>query len=84
MLRVSLLMAASLGTLTVAGAARKTLPPWLAAPGIVYAGLLAGRSRPVFGGPDVVQAAAAVGLLSLWMTAAVVWVFRRPQARLEA
>jgi len=45
--------------------------------GLVSAALLAGLALPVFHGPQWVPVAAAVSLLSAWMTAAGGWVWRQ-------
>jgi Domain of unknown function (DUF4386) len=78
-LGVGLFMAASVGTLAVGGLRHGRLPRWLAGMGGVSALLLAGLVLPVFRGPDVVPVAAAVSLLSAWMLAAGVWVWRTPR-----
>jgi len=78
-LGVSLLMAASMATLTIAGALRKSMPLWLAATGALCAGRLSALSLPTLGGPEIVPVAAAVRSLSLWLIAAAVWVLRRPR-----
>ena len=71
---VSLLMAAALGTLCVA-AWRDVAPPrWLCASGALVPVLLAELPVPVFRGPELVSAAAAVSALSVWMLSAGVWV----------
>jgi hypothetical protein len=72
-LGVSVLMAASLGTLSVAALARGGMPRWIASLGVVSALLLAALSLPVVGGPEIVPIAAAVSVLSVWMLAAGVW-----------
>lgn len=69
LLGVSLFMAASLGTLVLAGWRR--LPRWLAASGLASAVLLAGL-------PLGMPVALAVSALSAWMAAAGVWCLRRP------
>ena len=69
-LGVSLFMALSVGTLSVGALLRGGLPAWLAGLGLLSALALAGWSLPVFGGPALVPAAAAVSLLSIWMLAA--------------
>ena len=79
--RVSLLMAAALGTLCVA-AWRDVAPPrWLCASGALVAVLLAGLPVPVFRGPELVPVSAAVSALSLWMLSAGVWVMRSSTQR---
>jgi hypothetical protein len=80
-LGVSLLMAASVGTLSLAALLRGGMPRWLAGLGLGVALLLAGLSLPVLRGPDLVPVAAAVSLLSVWMIAAGVWVMRQPIAQ---
>jgi hypothetical protein len=80
-LGVSLLMAASVGTLALAALLRGGMPRGLAGLGLVSALLLAGLSLPVLRGPDAVPVAAAVSLLSVWMFAAGIWVMLEPLAR---
>ena len=75
-LGVSLLMAAALGTLCVAAWREDAMPRWLSGLGGLTALLLAALSVPVFNGPPLVPAAAAVSLLSVWMVGAGVWVIR--------
>jgi hypothetical protein len=77
-LGVSLLMAASVGTLALAALVRGGMPRWLAGLGLGAALLLAGLALPVLRGPDIVPVAAAVSLLSVWMIAAGVWAMRAP------
>jgi hypothetical protein len=76
-LGVSLFMAASVGTLAVGALRCRAMPTWLAAMGLLCAVLLAGLALPVFRGPPIVPVAAAVSLLSAWMLAAGVWVWRQ-------
>ncbi len=76
-LGVSVFMAASVGTLSVAAWWRGGMPRWLAGLGAVAALALAGLVLPVLRGPDLVPVAAAVSLLSAWMIAAGVWLLRR-------
>ena len=76
-LGVSLFMALSLGTLCVAALRQGGLPSWLAGLGLLSAALLASLSLPVFGVAVRVPVAAAVTLLSVWMLAAGIVVFRR-------
>jgi hypothetical protein len=80
-LGVSLLMAASVGTLALAALLRGGMPRGLAGMGLVSALLLAGLSLPVLRGPDAVPVAVAVSLLSVWMFAAGIWVIREPFPR---
>ena len=75
-LGVSVFMAASVGVLSVGAWLHGSMPRWLAGLGLMSALLLAGLALPVLRGPDLVPAAAAVSLLSLWMIAAGVWVMR--------
>lgn len=82
-LGVSLLMAASVGTLSVAALVQGGMPRWLASLGLLAAVLLAGLSLPVLRGPELVPVAAAVSLLSVWMLAAGVWVLRGPRIAAE-
>lgn len=79
-LGVSLLMAASVGTLAVAALVRGGMPRWLAGAGVLTAVLLAALSSPVFRGPEMVPVAVAVSALSVWMAAAGGWVMRRAPA----
>ncbi|MFZ4759932.1 MAG: DUF4386 family protein [Burkholderiaceae bacterium] len=76
-LGVSLFMAASVGTLAVGALVYGGMPRWLAGLGLAAAILLAGLALPVFRGPELVPVAAAVSLLSAWMIAAGVWVWRQ-------
>ena len=58
------------------------MPRWSCASCALVAVLLAGLPVPVFRGPEMVTAAAAVSALSLWMLGAGVWLTRsapRPQ-----
>ncbi len=80
-LGVSLLMSASLATLAIGGALRRTMPWWLTGPGALCAALLAALTLPTLGGPEVVPVAVAASSLSLWMIAAAVWVLRDPKVR---
>lgn len=68
-LGVSLFMALALGTLCVGAFMKGGLPKWVALSGSAVAAALALLSLPVFGGPDIMPAAVAVSLLSLWMLA---------------
>lgn len=76
-LGVSVFMAASVGTLAIGALWHGGMPRWLAGMGLMSAALLAGLALPVFHGPQWVPVAAAVSLLSAWMTAAGVWVWRQ-------
>lgn len=76
-LGVSVFMAASVGTLSVAALLHGGMPRWLAGLGLVSSVLLAALALPVLRGPELVPVAAAVSLLSAWMIAAGVWVLRR-------
>ena len=78
LLGVGLFMAIALGTLVVAAWRRGVMPGWLAALGVVSAGLLAGLILPAIGVPVQVPMAAAVSTLSVWMLATGVWMLRRP------
>lgn len=82
-LGVSILMAASVGTLSVAALVRGGMPRWLASLGIVSALLLAALALPALRGPEIVPIAAAVSLLSIWMLAAGAWSMTRPHAALR-
>jgi hypothetical protein len=79
-LGVSVLMAVSVATLSVAALVRGGMPRWLASLGLLSALLLAALALPVLRGPDIVPVAVAVSLLSLWMIAAGVWVMKKPVA----
>jgi hypothetical protein len=70
-------MAASVGTLAVGALVQGGMPRWLAGFGLLSAVLLAGLALPVFRGPELVPVAVAVSLLSAWMIAAGVWVWRQ-------
>jgi len=76
-LGVSLFMALSLGTLSVAALARGGLPKWLAALGTVAAALLAALALPALRIDLQMPVAAAVSALSLWMLCAGVWLWRK-------
>jgi hypothetical protein len=67
LLGVSLLMAASVGLLSVGALLRGGLPRPLAALGVVSAALLAGLALPSLGVAVDVPVSAAVSVLSLWM-----------------
>ena len=73
-LGVSLFMAASVGTLSVAALVRGGLPRALAAGGVVVALLLAALAAPEFRLPEFMPVAAAVTALSVWMIAVGAWV----------
>ena len=75
-LGVSLFMALSLGTLSVAALLRGGLPKWLAALGVVSAAMLAALALPSLRIDLQMPVAAAVSALSLWMLAAGVWLLR--------
>lgn len=79
-LGVSVLMAASVGTLSAAALVRGGMPRALAALGLLAALLLAALALPVLRGPEIVPVAAAVSVLSAWMLAAGVWAMMRPRA----
>jgi len=68
-LGVSLFMSLALGTLCVGALIKGGLPKWVAVSGTTVAVALALLSLPVFGGPDLMPAAVAVSLLSVWMLA---------------
>lgn len=68
-LGVSLFMALALGLLAIGALRRGGLPTWVAAFGLVAALGLGALALPVFGAPDLMPAAVAVSLLSLWMIA---------------
>jgi Domain of unknown function (DUF4386) len=76
-LGVSLFMALSLGTLSLAALARGGLPKWLAALGGVSAAMLAALALPALRIDVQMPVAAAVSMLSLWMLAAGVWLLRQ-------
>ena len=77
LLGVSLLMAASLGTLCLGALRLGGLPRGLAVLGLLAAAALAGMALPALGVPWEVPTAAAVSLLAVWMLAAGVWAWRR-------
>ncbi|MCZ8116185.1 DUF4386 family protein [Silanimonas sp.] len=79
-LGVSLLMAIAIGVLGVGALVHRVLPRSLGLGAILVALLLAGLSMPTFGLPDVVPAAGAVTVLSVWMVAVGVWTMRRQAA----
>jgi len=76
-LGVSLFMALSLGTLSIAALARGGLPKWLAALGLVSAAMLAALVLPSLRIDLQMPVAAAVSVLSLWMLCAGVWLLRK-------
>jgi len=76
-LGVSLFMAASLGILSVAALARRSMPRVLAGLGLLASVLLAAIALPAFGLPGLVPVAVAVSVLSIWMLAVGVWMFIR-------
>lgn len=76
LLGVSLFMTLAVGTLSVAGWTRGTLPTWLASIGVVAAVLLGGLFMPALRLAVDVPVAAAVTMLSVWMIAAGVWCWR--------
>ena len=77
LLGVSLLMAASLGTLCLGALRLGGLPRWLAGLGLVAAAALVGMALPALGVAFEVPTAIAVSLLSVWMLAAGVHALRR-------
>jgi len=79
-LGVSLFMALSLGTLSMAALLRGGLPKWLAALGLVSAVLLAALALPALRIDLQMPVAVAVSMLSLWMLAAGVWLLRAARA----
>ncbi|MBC8055191.1 MAG: DUF4386 family protein [Rhizobiales bacterium] len=79
-LGVSLFMAASVGTLSVAALLRGGMPKALAALGVVVALMLAALAAPEFRLPEFMPVAAAVTALSVWMIAVGVWVWKAPRA----
>jgi hypothetical protein len=74
LLGVSLFMAASVGTLSVAALLRGGMPRGLAAGGVVVALMLVALAAPAFRLPVLMPVAAAVTALTLWMLAVGVWV----------
>lgn len=85
-LGVSLTMAMALAPLCLvalrsAADGAPVMPRWLAGVGLLAAVLLAGLSLPTLGVPLEVPVAAAVSLLSLWMLALGVWLWRQPAPR---
>jgi hypothetical protein len=79
-LGVSLFMALSLGTLSVAALLRGGMPKWLAAWGAVAAAMLAALVLPALRIDLQMPMAVAVSALSFWMLAAGLWLLRRPRA----
>lgn len=77
-LGVSLFMAASVGTLSLAAWRQGGLPRGLASSGAVVALLLAALAAPAFRLPELMPVAAAVTALSLWMIAIGVWLIASP------
>ena len=73
-LGVSLFMAASVGTLSVAALVRGGLPRALAGAGVVVALMLAALAAPALRLPELMPVAAAATALSVWMMAVGVWV----------
>ncbi len=78
-LGVSLFMAASLGCLSVAALAARSMPRVLAGLGLLASALLAALALPALGLPGLVPVAVAVSVLSTWMLAVGVWLFMRRQ-----
>ena len=78
LLGVSLFMALALALLCIGGWQRRSLPLWVAAPGLVSAALLAAMLLPALRIPMHVPVAAAVTVLTLWMLAAGAWCLRKP------
>ncbi len=74
LLGVSLFMAASVGTLSVAALLRGGMPRSLAGGGVVVALMLIALAAPAFRLPLLIPVAAAVTALTLWMLAVGVWV----------
>ncbi len=83
LLGVSLLMAASLGTLCVGAWRLRVMPLWLTLPGLVTATALAGMALPALGLGPAVPTAVAVSLLSFWMWAAGAWLLFARGARAQ-
>lgn len=77
LLGVGLFMALALALLCIGGWQRRSLPLWVAAPGVMSATLLGAMLLPALRIPVHVSVAAAVTVLTLWMLAAGVWCFRR-------
>lgn len=85
-LGVSLTMALALGPLCAAALRRSAdaapvMPRGLAGMGMLAALTLAGLSLPTLGVPLEVPVAVAVSLLSVWMLALGVWLWRQPVRR---
>jgi len=78
-LGVSLFMAASLGCLSVAALAARSMPRVLAGLGLLASVLLAALALPALGLPGLVPVAVAVSVLSTWMLAVGVWMLIRRQ-----
>jgi hypothetical protein len=76
-LGVSLFTAIALAVLALGAFRNADVSRWLAAATLGMALLIGALSLPVFGGPELVPVAAAVSLLSLWLLACAVWVWRR-------
>ena len=74
LLGVALFMSAAMAIAMGAGIARRSLPVWLGALGLVSAGLLLGLFLPAVGVAVQVPIAAAASLVSVWMLAFGVWV----------
>lgn len=77
LLGVSVFMAASVGTLSLAAWFRGGMPRWLSGLGMVSAALLAGMAAPMLRLDIQVPVAVAVSVLSLWMLLAGAWCLRR-------
>lgn len=74
LLGVSLLMAASVSTLSVAALVRGGMPRMLAGAGVVVALMLAALAAPAFRLPELMPFALTVTVLSVWMIAVGVWM----------
>jgi hypothetical protein len=82
-LGVSLFTALALGVLAVGGFRNAAAPRLLVAGTFGMALVIGALAMPVFGGPEVVPVAIAVTMLSTWLVACAVWVWRRRAAVVE-
>jgi hypothetical protein len=77
LLGVSLLMAASLGTLCVGGWMHRSMPAWLVLLGLITTAALTSLAFPALGLGPAMPTAVAVTLLSAWMIGAAGEALRR-------
>ena len=73
LLGVSLFMALSIGIAMAGAWSRRSMPRWLAALGMVSAGLLFAMLLPALGIAIKVPVAVAVSVLTVWMLAVGIW-----------